>query len=116
MKGAVFDMKEMDFAGSKTSFLGYTKYEAKAKILKIIKVNNLAKKIDKGEEARIILDKTVFYPESGGQVGDTGEFRKGKSIFQVTDTQKFDKVIVHKGRALEGSFKTGDELRACVNI
>jgi len=116
MKGDVFDMKELHLAGSKTSFLGYAKYEAKAKILKIIKVNNLAKKINKGEESRIILDKTVFYPESGGQVGDTGEFRKGKSIFQVTDTQKFDKVIVHKGRVLEGSFKTGDELRACVNI
>jgi len=116
MLGDVFDIKELHLAGAKTNFLGYTKYEAKAKILKIIKNNALVKKANKGEEAKIILDKTVFYPESGGQVGDTGEFRKGKSTFQVTDTQKFDKVIVHKGIVKEGGFKTGDELKSCVDI
>ena len=116
MKGDVFALKELHLAGTKTNFSGYTKYEAKAKIVKIVKDNTLVKKITKGQEAKIILDKTVFYPESGGQVGDTGEFRKGKNIFRVTDTQKFDKVIVHKGKALEGGFKTGNELRACVDI
>ncbi len=126
MKGDVFDIKELHLAGAKTSFLGYTKYETKAKILKIIKDsagggsafggNTLVKKATKGEEVKLILDKTVFYPESGGQVGDTGEFRKGKNIFRVTDTQKFDKVIVHKGKVLEGGFKTGNELKSCVDI
>ena len=116
MKGDVFNIKELHLAGAKTGFSGYAKYETKAKILKIIKDNTLVKKATKGEEAKLILDKTVFYPESGGQVGDTGEFRKGKNIFRVTDTQKFDKVIVHKGKILEGGFKTGNELRACVDI
>lgn len=116
MLGDVFDMKELHLAGAKTNFLGYAKYETKAKILKIIKDNTQVEKAHKGEEAKVILDKTVFYPESGGQVGDTGKFVKGKNILQVTDTQKFDKVIVHKGRVKEGGFKTGDELRACVDI
>ncbi len=116
MKGDVFDIKELHLAGAKTNFSGYAKYEAKAKILKIIKENAPVKKITKGEEAKIILDKTVFYPESGGQVGDTGELVKGKNIFQVTDTQKFDKVIVHKGIVKDGSFKTSDELKSCVDI
>jgi alanyl-tRNA synthetase len=116
MKGDVFALKELHLAGAKTNFLGYAKYEAKAKILKIIKDSTLVKKANKGEEVKIIIDKTVFYPESGGQVGDTGEFRKGKNIFRVTDTQKFDKVIVHKGKVLEGGFKTGNELRACADI
>jgi len=116
MKGDVFDIKELHLAGAKTNFLGYTKYETKAKILKIIKDNTLVKKINKGEEAGIILDKTAFYPESGGQVGDTGELIRGKNVFRVTDTQKFDKVIVHKGIVLEGSFKTADELKSCVDI
>jgi len=116
MRGDIFDIKELHLAGTKTDFLGYTKYETKAKILKIIKDNVPVKKIIKGEAAKIILDKTVFYAESGGQVGDTGEFRKGKNIFQVQDTQKFDKVIVHKGVVLEGSFNAGDELKSCVDI
>jgi len=116
MKGDVFDIKELHLAGKKTSFLGFAKYETRAKIIKIVKDNTPVKKITQGDEAKIILDKTVFYPESGGQVGDTGELIKGKSIFQVTDTQKFDKVIVHKGVMKAGSLKAQDELKACVDI
>ncbi|MCK9603966.1 MAG: alanine--tRNA ligase [Candidatus Omnitrophica bacterium] len=116
MKGDVFDVNQLHLPNTKTSFSGYLNHETKAKILKIIKDNTPAKKINKGEEAKIILDKTVFYPESGGQVGDTGQLIKGKNIFQVTDTQKFDKVIVHKGKVLEGSFKDKDELKASVDI
>jgi alanyl-tRNA synthetase len=116
MKGDIFDIKGLHLGGKKTNFVGYTKYETKAKIIKIIKDNVPVKKITKGEEAKIILDKTVFYPESGGQVGDIGEFIKGKNIFKVLDTQQFDKVIVHKGVIKEGSFKTNDEVKAGVDI
>ncbi|MDD4979857.1 MAG: alanine--tRNA ligase [Candidatus Omnitrophica bacterium] len=116
MKGDVFDIKELHLAGAKTSFLGYSKYETKAKVIKIIKDNTPVKKISAGEEARIILDKTVLYPESGGQVGDTGELIKGKNVFQITGTRKFDNVIVHKGRVKTGSFRTTDELMSCVDI
>ncbi|MFH1888753.1 MAG: alanine--tRNA ligase [Candidatus Omnitrophota bacterium] len=116
MKGDVFDTKGLHLAGAKTTFLGYAKFETRAKILKIVKVNAPVKKASKGEDVKIILDKTVFYPESGGQVGDIGELIKGKNIFWVTDTQKFDKVIVHKGVVAEGSFKSGDELKAKVNV
>ncbi len=116
MKGDVFDIKDLHLTATRTNFSGYSKYEIKAKILKIIKDNIPVKKITKGEETKVILDKTVFYPESGGQVGDTGELIKGKNIFQVTDTQKFDKVIVHKGIVKEGNFKSGDEIESCVDI
>jgi len=116
MKGDVFDLKEMHLAGAQTNFLGYAKYETTAKIIKIIKGDAPVNKINTGEEAKIILDKTVFYPESGGQVGDTGEFTKAKSIFQVADTQKFDKVVVHKGIVKEGGFKIGDEVKIKIDI
>ncbi len=116
MKGDVFDVKNLHLSGAKTVFLGYAKYETRAKILKIIKDGALVTKANKGEEVKVILDKTAFYPESGGQVGDSGEFIKGKNIFKVTDTQKFDKVIVHKGIVKEGSFKVADELKSCVDI
>lgn len=116
MQGDVFDIRGLHLGGRKTNFAGYAKYETKARIIKIIKDNVPAEKINKGEEAKIILDKTVFYPESGGQVGDRGALIKGKNIFQVTDTQQYGKVIVHKGVVREGSFKTRDEVKAGVDI
>jgi len=72
-----------------TKFLGYTEFQTKAKVLKIEKNNDLF---------QIVLDKTVFYPESGGQIGDTGTIERKESIFEVLDTQKKDKVIIHIGK------------------
>ncbi|MBM3255268.1 MAG: alanine--tRNA ligase, partial [Candidatus Omnitrophica bacterium] len=115
MKGDVFDLKELHLGTKKTSFVGYNKLEVRAKILRIVQDNGQAKKISKGEGAKIVLDKTPFYPESGGQVGDTGELIRGKNIFTVSDTKIFDKVIVHTGKVKEGSFKAGDELKSCVD-
>ena len=116
MKGDVFDIKNLHLAATKTVFSGYGKYEIRSKIIKIIKDSAPVKKVIKGDETKIILDRSVFYAESGGQIGDTGEFIKGKNNFEVRDTQKFDEVIVHKGIVKEGSFKTGDEIKSCVDI
>ena len=108
MKGDVFGIKGLGLDIKETKFLGYKDFSTKAKILQIVKGNQEAKKISKGDEAKIILDKTVFYPESGGQITDTGEIRKGKNIFEVLDTQKSGKVIIHTGKVKEGSFKKSD--------
>ncbi|MFH1128299.1 MAG: alanine--tRNA ligase [Candidatus Omnitrophota bacterium] len=116
MKGDVFSIKELHLGTKETKFLGYTKAQTKAKILRIVKDNSQVKKITKADQAKIILDKTVFYAESGGQVGDTGIIIKGKNVFQVQDTQKQDKVIVHTGIVKEGSFKSGDEVMARVDL
>jgi alanyl-tRNA synthetase len=116
MKGDVFDVKGLDLGVKESKFSGYKEYQTKAKILKIVKDSAPVKRINKDEQAKIILDKTVFYPESGGQVGDTGELIKGKNIFEVADTQKTDKVIIHIGRVKEGSFKQADAVLAKINI
>ncbi len=116
MKGDVFDIKDLHLGAKKTQFLGYKKDETRAKIIKIIKDHKPVKKIAKGEEARIILDKTVFYAEAGGQIGDSGELIKGKSIFVVSDTQQCEKVFAHSGKVKEGSFRVGDELKAAVDL
>lgn len=115
MKGDVFGDKELRLNIKETKFLGYKEYRIKAKIIAIIKNGAHVKKINKGEEATIILDKTVFYPESGGQVGDTGEFVKGKSSLEVLDTKKAGKVIMHTGRVKEGSFKKNGLVSAGIN-
>jgi len=115
MKGDVFSFKEEKFDFKTTKFLGYDNYSAKAKILGIFKGGQQIKKAISGQEVRIILDQTVFYAESGGQLGDQGELAKGKNKFEVLDTQKIGKVILHSGRVKEGSFKKSDLLLAVVN-
>lgn len=115
MKGNVFSVKELHLGVKETKFLGYAKAQTKAKILRIVKDNSQVKKITKADQAKIILDKTVFYAESGGQVGDTGQIKIGKNTFKVVDTQKFDNIIVHIGEVAQGSFKIQDEISCLVD-
>jgi len=116
MKGEVFDLKGIVLGLRETKFLGYKDYQSRAKILKIIKDNQEAKKINKNDTAEIILDKTAFYPEAGGQIGDTGELIKGKNVFEVLDTKKAGKVIIHIGKVKVGSFKKSDSVLAKLNL
>jgi len=115
MKGDVFSSPDMQYRGIICKFSGYECFSSKAKIIKIIKDNKEVKKLSKGEDAIIILDKTVFYPEGGGQVGDTGELTKGKNAFAVLDTKKSGKAILHTGKMKSGSLKKGDLILASVN-
>jgi len=116
MKGDVFALKEVDYGVKATLFSGHKEYSGKGKILKILKGNAEAKKIAAGEEATIILDKTPFYGESGGQIGDTGEIVKGKNIFTVLDTKMAGSVILQIGKVKSGNFKKSDLVAANVNV
>lgn len=116
MKGDVFDAKAMHLDVKTVKFLGYKECSTKAKILKIIKSNAEVKAIKKGEEATIIIDQTVFYPESGGQIADTGELIKGKNVFEVLDTEKVGKAIIHIGKVKEGGFKKNDNVTAKIDL
>lgn len=118
MKGDVFDVKDYNYGVKETKFLGYKEHSTKAKIIGIIKDN---KKINKAsgadEKVTLILDKTVFYPESGGQIGDTGQIQKGKSVFEVMDTKKAGSVIIHIGKVKGGgSFRVGSLITAKINL
>ncbi|EKO35166.1 alanine--tRNA ligase [Leptospira santarosai str. CBC379] len=68
--------------------------------------------LKEGQAGAIVLGKTAFYPEGGGQVGDTGFLRRGKNVFKVSDTQKENDVILHFGEVLSGEFSVGQELEA----
>ncbi|MBN1913306.1 MAG: alanine--tRNA ligase, partial [Candidatus Omnitrophica bacterium] len=116
MKGDVFSLKDLHLKAKATKFIGYSKFESTGKILKIIKDSRPVKKIKAGEEAKLILDKTVFYPESGGQVADTGEIKKGKNIFKVSDTKRIENVIVHTGKLVSGALKEADQVKAGIDI
>ncbi len=102
-----FELKEKHGA---TDFLGYSTEAAEAQLLAIIKGGKEVKQLKKGEEAALIFNQTPFYAESGGQVGDTGVIRIGKSgLFRVTDTKKkLGDLFVHYGMAEKGSIKVGE--------
>ncbi|MBU6478877.1 MAG: alanine--tRNA ligase, partial [Xanthomonadaceae bacterium] len=75
---------------SPTQFLGYETLEAKdCKVLAILREGRALELLASGESAAVILDRTPFYAESGGQVGDTGALEHAAGRFIVTDTQKF---------------------------
>ena len=116
MKGDVFSVKELNLKVKETEFLGYKEFKCEAKILKIIKNNKLVEMASVGETVEIILDKTVFYPESGGQVGDTGKIIKGEGIFRVENTDIHDKVHFHWGKVTVGTFKIADEVKVEIDF
>ncbi len=101
----------------KTEFLGYEANETKAKIVDIVCENEHTSNISEGNKAVIVLDKTVFYGEGGGQVGDSGVISFADGEFIVTDTKKTTGgVFTHIGVLKSGSLTVGDEVTASIDV
>ncbi len=98
----------------KTEFLGYGNEVCLAKVLGIITEDEAVESISEGDFS-LITDKTVFYGESGGQVGDTGTVYDGDSLMTVNDTQKSDGVYIHMCTVANGDIKVGDMVRMEIN-
>ena len=93
----------------KTEFTGYTENNTDATVLAIVADSERKDFIEDGD-AVLVLDKTSFYAESGGQVGDTGVIRLGESVFEVVNTTKdADGVVLHHGTLTGDSIKVGDK-------
>ncbi|MCR4880438.1 MAG: alanine--tRNA ligase [bacterium] len=98
-----------------TKFLGYEKdVEDGCKVVAIVKDNDLVEKGELGDEVNIVLDKTTFYGEGGGQVGDTGVIVADGIEAQVIDTLKLDNLYIHKAKILQGNLNVGDIVTAKV--
>jgi alanyl-tRNA synthetase len=98
-----------------TDFIGYTDVESESQIVAIFKNGEAVDCITAPDEAVIILNKTPFYGESGGQVGDKGELVFDTFKFKVNDTQKYGQSIGHIGHLEKGCIKVGDSLKAVIN-
>ena len=104
---------------AKTEFTGYENYTAgvKAKVTGILKAGQSRYTLKAGEEGLIILDRSSFYGELGGQAGDTGRLLNGKFEAEVTGSEKFQqKVTVHKVKVKKGEVITGDIVEAFVDV
>ncbi len=115
MTGDVFTNMDMKLDVQKTEFVGYDQFESRSKILKLFVNNAEVSSIKKGDTANIILDKTPFYAESGGQVGDTGTFSNTNGKLTIDATQKTSNVFIHSATVTEGSFNIGDTVDAKIN-
>ena len=100
-----------------TTFVGYTENNCSAKVLAVCVGEEVSGTIAGGEEGIIVLDKTPFYAEMGGQVADQGVILVGNSRFQVTNVQK-DKggKYLHYGKMVTGSIKVDDEVCAAIDV
>ncbi len=113
----VFVGEALDVGVKESKFVGYhTLITKDAKILKILKDGKLVASVNSGETCHLILDKTPFYAQSGGQAGDKGKIVKGRNIFSVRDTQKQGRVHLHTGALESGKLKAGDSVSAQVDI
>lgn len=103
------------YQDQKSEFSGYDVEQLKARILRLLEKNEKREKIEAPCKAEIILDKTPFYAESGGQVGDQGILKTRHGLFEVEDTQFMGEAIIHRGKLVEGFMHAGDSVEAIVN-
>ncbi|WP_040725783.1 alanine--tRNA ligase [Thiomicrorhabdus sp. Kp2] len=106
---------KIDYSGE-TQFLGYNHDDSDSKIVAIFVDGTSVESISEGTEAVIILDKTPFYAESGGQVGDTGSLTEGMNSFHIDSCQKQAKAFLHMGKVTAGSIAVGQILHAQIDV
>ena len=102
-------------ADMKSEFTGYDQAETSAEVIALFRDGEPAESIVAGEQATVILSRSPFYAESGGQAGDRGELRLGDELFLVEDTQKVGNTIAHFGRLSGGEITMGSTLQAHIN-
>ncbi len=98
-----------------TEFTGYEGVTGSGRVVGLIVEGVEVDSISAPQEALVVLDKTPFYAESGGQIGDRGDLSGSMGVFQVQDTRRPIKgLIVHYGRISEGYIRVGDSVQANV--
>ena len=100
-----------------SEFLGYELTESAGKVLLLTKDNKEVSSIGEKEKGVVVLDKTPFYGQSGGQVGDTGFIEADGLKVKVLDTKKsHNDLIIHVVEVLEGSLKKGQEIYSKIDV
>ncbi|HWI99525.1 MAG TPA: alanine--tRNA ligase [Burkholderiales bacterium] len=107
----------LEYSGGRTEFHGYDTLTLAAKVVALYREGAQVQALKSGETGTVVLDRTPFYAEAGGQVGDRGELVGSAGTFEVADTQKIQAdVYGHQGTLRTGALKVGDEVEARVDM
>ena len=110
----------LEYAGAKTQFCGYDTLSEEGRVVALYRGGSPVDRLAAGDDGVVVMDRTPFYAESGGQVGDRGELSKGGAcltLFQVLDTQKIQvDVFGHYGSIVTGELAIGDTIAANVDM
>ena len=108
--------KALEYTGPSNEFVGYELSASSAKVLAIYVEGQAVEVLSEGQHAVVVIDRTPFYAESGGQVGDVGRLTNDGAEFTVTDTSKIKAdVFGHHGLQLKGTLRVGDSLSAQID-
>ena len=99
----------------RTRFSGYDGVQDQGRVVEVIKDGRKVERLRAGDEGQVILDRTPFYAEAGGQVGDQGQLLGSGVRFEVQDTQKVGQAHAHIGKLVQGEIKPGDVVTAQVD-
>ncbi|MFW6164033.1 MAG: alanine--tRNA ligase, partial [Planctomycetota bacterium] len=116
--GQVFDtsaLAQVKDVAQPTEFLGYDEARADASVVALVVDDELVDEAPEGSEVTVVLDRTPFYGEAGGQVGDVGELATEHARIAVADTRRADHYFHHHGTVLSGTVRTGDGVRAAID-
>jgi len=109
--------KDADFELNveKTEFTGYSELKSSCKISALVVSGGLADAASEGDKVQVILDRTPFYAEGGGQAADTGHIMAGENDIRIDSVEKKDGIFYHTGEVVKGTVKVGDEAAAFVD-
>ncbi|WP_267256758.1 alanine--tRNA ligase [Coxiella endosymbiont of Ornithodoros maritimus] len=99
-----------------TQFVGYETLNSQANVISLLQNDQPTNRLNKSEKGVVVLDRTPFYAESGGQVGDQGFLYFEKGSFRVEDTKKQGGIYLHIGEMLKGRLNVKDKVRAEVDV
>ncbi|WP_438283246.1 alanine--tRNA ligase, partial [Pseudomonas alabamensis] len=98
-----------------TEFLGYAATEGEARVVALYKDGAAVEHLGEGEQGVVVLDRTPFYAESGGQIGDMGYLQAGDVRFDVRDTTKTGGAFLHHGVVASGNLQVGTQVQTRVD-
>ncbi|MCI0528551.1 MAG: alanine--tRNA ligase, partial [Nitrospira sp.] len=101
---------------AQTSFVGYDQLEDEVRLVSIVSGGRKVQEAGEGERVELLFDKTPFYPEGGGQVGDQGLLEHPNALVEITGTLKpYPGYAFHQGHVAQGRIREGETYRAVVN-
>jgi alanyl-tRNA synthetase len=101
---------------SQTEFLGYSQSSARGVVEALLVEGKSVPQVEAGQAVQIVLDRTPFYAESGGQIGDRGYLSGDGLLVRVEDVQKQGDLFVHFGRVERGILRVGDPVQAQIDL